>query len=308
MKKAIIITGQTGTGKTARAIDEAKLVGGEILNADARQIYKSLTIVTGKDLSDNSYTNVSEVSLGDNRLADIGYYTIDGIRIWGYDLIAPSTFFSSFDYKIVANNILRNAISASSTPIIVGGTHLYIKHLTQNFDIDVAPNWELRKVLEGLSTNELQERLQQIDSSLFTSMNESDRLNPRRLMRKIEIATNTLSDQSFTKKPHIPSIAYAKKIGLAFSSPEACRTVIQRRIEERIKAGAINEIKEVLRRGYTEDDPGLQAIGYKELISYLKGTLTLEEAVNAWLTAEVQYAKRQLSFMKQDKAIEWSMV
>ncbi len=308
MKKALIITGQTGTGKTARAIQEAQRISGEILNADARQIYRYLTIVTGKDISSSVFIKIEDIPIDQERLAAIGYYTIDGIRVWGYDLIDPSTHFSSFDYKVVANHIVRNAISESATPIIVGGTHLYVKHITQNFNIDVPPNWQLREQLEKLSIAELQKKLMYIDESTFSTMNASDQLNPRRLIRKIEIASHINTSVTKKRKPLFEPIPYYKKIGLAFSSTELCRDVIARRIESRLEAGALDEVKRVLQLGYTSADPGLKAIGYKELISYIEGATTLDEAKKAWLTAEVQYAKRQHSFMKQDQEIEWEMV
>jgi len=306
MYKVRIITGQTGTGKTRFAINLAKRTHSDVLHADARQVYKKLTIVTGKDTGKSKYYVTDHISLENNRIAEIGYYTIDGIRVWGYDLIDPRTQFSSYDYKLVANYILRNAIAADTTPIIVGGTHLYLKHLTQEFTIPVGPEWELRNSLEGLSVADLQSRLVALDQTILPLMNNSDAHNPRRLMRKIEIASQK-SNETPPPDKTLPTIQLdiVEKIGIKFASTEECRNTLKKRVEARLEQGALNEVTQLLKEGYTLNDPGLQTIGYTQLAAHLDGLLTLEEAIEAWLTAEIKYAKRQLSFMKQDKDIAW---
>ncbi|MBP9816183.1 hypothetical protein KBD09_03025 [Candidatus Woesebacteria bacterium] len=304
MQKAIIITGQTGTGKTRRAINDAKKIGGELISADARLIYKKLDIITGKDVGSAVFQKVHELKLDSSRIADIGYYTLDTVRVWGCDFVNPDTHFSSYDYKLAIQYILRNAIAKSSVPIIVGGTHLYIKHLLQPFDFAVGPQWKLRTELEDHSLSKLQEKLKNLDNEVFLSMNSSDQANPRRLIRKIEIA---MSPKQILKEPmkNDVDLEIEKRIGLRYSTPEDCRLTISDRIQQRISNGAIEEVEKLLAEGYTENDPGLHTIGYKELMGHIRGETSLEEACDKWLTAEVQYAKRQLSFMKQDSAIEW---
>ncbi len=303
MQKAIIITGQTGTGKTKRALVEAKKINGELISADARSVYKKLDIITGKDIGPATFHKVYELRLDSGRIAEIGYYTLDDIKVWGYDFINPDTYFSSHDYKLAVSYILRNTIPESSVPIIVGGTYLYIKHLVAPFDFAVGPQWELRKKLEDASVSDLQEELKNLDAELFLSMNPSDQANPRRLIRKIEIAMSP--KQSPSEQVKEEGIEVEKKIGLRFSTDKDCRQTIEKRIQQRLVDGALQEVNNLLAEGYTEKDPGLQTIGYKELISHVEGKASLEEATEKWLTAEVQYAKRQLSFMKQDASIEW---
>jgi tRNA dimethylallyltransferase len=302
MRKPVIITGQTGTGKTAYAMRLAREKGGELISADSRQIYKKLTIVTGKDIEEDNYVHIGHIELDGDRRADIGYYTNQGIRIWGYDLVDPRTHFSAYDYKVVADHIVRNAIDESSLPIIVGGTHLYLKYLTQDFAITTSPNWDLRNSLERLDVTSLQSKLRELDTNMFEEMNNSDQSNPRRLIRKIEIA---MAGREAQARPTIPHLEIEEKIGLRFSSSEQCRTIIGQRINQRLQHGALVEVEKLLDHGYTKEDPGLHTIGYKELISHISGRISLEEATNLWLTAEVQYAKRQLSFMKQDAQIQW---
>lgn len=304
MHKAIIITGQTGTGKTRRAIGDAKKIGGELISADARLIYKKLDIITGKDVGSAVFQKVHELQLDSSRIADIGYYTLDTVRVWGCDFVNPDTHFSSYDYKLAIQYILRNAIAKSSVPIIVGGTHLYIKHLLQPFDYAVGPQWNLRTELEGLSLSTLQEKLKNLDAEVFSSMNTSDQANPRRLIRKIEIAMSPQQNPAESVDAEV-DFEIGKKIGLRYATHDDCRQTIAERIQQRLDGGAIEEVEKLLAEGYTENDPGLHTIGYKELMGHIRGETSLEEACDKWLTAEVQYAKRQLSFMKQDSAIEW---
>ncbi|KXK11087.1 MAG: tRNA dimethylallyltransferase [Microgenomates bacterium OLB23] len=305
MQKAIVVTGQTGTGKTSYALSLAKEKRGEIINADARQIYKHLTIVTGKDINGGMFTKVGEIPLEQGRKADIGYYVLEDVRVWGYDLIGPGTIFSSHDYKVVAEYIIRNAIAQSSLPIIVGGTHFYITHLTQGFSIKVPPNWKLRNELAGLSITQLHQKLHALNALVLPTMNTSDQRNPHRIIRKIEIA---MSDQSEQKALMQHNIEVDEYIGFKFGSTATCKQVLRTRVAQRLAQGAVEEVQQLRTMGYTTRDPGLQAIGYKQLMAHVEGNTTLEEASESWLTAEVQYAKRQLSFMKQNSQINWHTV
>lgn len=307
MQKAIIITGQTGTGKTNYALTMAKKLQGEIISADARQIYKKTTIVTGKDV-EGTFTHVHSLDLDGGKKADVGYYMTRGIKLWGYDIVEPRTSFSSHDYKTVIYSILRNTISTSVIPIIVGGTHLYIKQITQGFDVAIEPNWQLRAQLDLLNVTQLQEMLKHLNAETFDQMNKSDRANPRRLIRKIEIA-RAEQDAAYTARAADTSLIEVDRyIGLRFASPEQCKAVLLKRVKSRLAQGAVEETRMLLQKGYMLRDPGMQAIGYKELAAFINGGISLDEAKNLWLTAEVQYAKRQLSFMRQNNLIEWRVV
>lgn len=303
----IIITGQTATGKTKLALEYAKTYNGEIISCDSRQIYKHLDIITGKDL--DQYQTVSTnfsltTHLGLIRPISLIYPA--KTNIWLYDIITPERCFSSFEFVQLAKKVINDIKKREKTPIIVGGTYLYLKHLLYGFDVTTPANWLLRKELNQWPKEKLQEKLNQLDPEIKKKMNESDWQNPRRLIRKIEIYLSSYksykSNGSYQSN-HLSEITLY--LGLYFSSKEKLRQTIKKRVEERLKKGAIEEVKKILQMGYQPTDPGLQTIGYRQIIQYLQKQFSLDEAVNQWIREEIKYAKRQMTFMKKDKNIIW---
>jgi tRNA dimethylallyltransferase len=280
----IIIIGQTATGKTKLALELAKKIppagGGELINFDSRQIYKYLDIITGKD--------------------------IPKTKIWLYDIVTPDQYFSSYDYVQSANAVINDIQKRGKTPILVGGTYFYLKHLLYGFDYRIPPNFELREKLNSKSVEYLQKTLISLNSQTFENLNHSDQLNPRRLIRKIEIEKH---QQTLFKKtpisPMNPIGPISQFIGLKYKDKNKLRQAIKKRVEKRLKLGAIEEVKKLLKMGYKPTDPGLKTIGYQQIIKYLNNQLSKEQAIKDWVNKEVQYAKRQYTFMKKDKNIEW---
>lgn len=293
--KIVIITGQTATGKTKLAQKLADELNGEIVNYDSRQIYKYLDIITGKDIAHD--------------------------KIHLYDLVDPNKYFSSFDYVKYALPVIKKILSLGKVPILVGGTYLYLKHLLYNVETEnIKPDWNLRKDLGKKTVEQLREILAKNSLSLLKSLNQSDRNNPQRLIRKIEIIKsgflqshlqpprlNLLSGQSklsIAGKLNIKKIKL-QFIGLKFKTKAKLIVTIKKRVEERLKMGAINEVKSLLEKGFKQDDPGLKTIGYVQIIDYLKGRLTKQQTIEQWINKEIQYAKRQYTFMKKDPNIVW---
>lgn len=293
MNDLIVITGQTTTGKTKLAIEYAKKYNGELVNADSRQIYKHLDIITGKDKKEIERQHV---------------------KIHLLDLLTPDEPFSSFDYIIHATIAVHDIWKRNKTPIIVGGTYLYIKHLLYGQDIKVPPNQELRQKLEKLSLEDLQKKLLSLDKSSSTTINNSDWNNPRRLIRKIEILTaqgaQNKGSTSEVGQRHSSEVKFDKLqiIGLKHSSKEKLIKAVRTRVENRLKEGAVEEVNKLLNMDYKETDPGLQTIGYRQIIQFLKGDISQDEAIGRWILKETQYAKRQYTFMKQNQYIRWKNV
>lgn len=286
--RVIIITGQTATGKTSLALTYKEHENGEIISADSRQIYTHLNIITGKDKEKIKST------------------------VWMYDVVDPKEYFSSFDYKEKVLPLIDRLLNEGKTPVIVGGSYLYIKHLLYDIETErIPPDWTLRNQMKDKSVNELQELMKKLDIKTYEGLNQSDKNNPQRLIRKIEIASSKKIKQSGIKK-HVslfkkPDVTI-QFIGLRFKKREAVKEQIQKRVEERLKQGAIEEVKSLLHRGYTAEDPGMKTIGYQQIIKYIKGEYTKDEAIQEWITKEIQYSKRQLTFMKKDNHIVWQEI
>lgn len=282
-----ILFGQTASGKTAKALELVDKYNGEIVNFDSRQIYKKLDIVTGKD-----------------KPTDPKY------KIWLYDIVDPKNIFSSAEYTELAMQVITDIISRGKTPILVGGTGYYLRHLLFGApEIHVAEDWNLRKQLETKTVLELQELLKEKNTSFFESMNNSDRNNPRRLIRRIEIAKSggslpLLAQQETltTRLVHLQGVQSGITISYIpffHSTTNTVREKITQRVEARIADGAIQEVEGLLKEGYTKTDPGLNAIGYQQIIGYIENKLTLSEMKKQWITKEVQYAKRQKTYFNK---------
>lgn len=311
MKKVIVITGQTATGKTAHALELAKKYDGELINVDSRQIYKYLDIITGKDILPNSHfeERSNEKSLKDY---SIGYCLLENTKLWLYDIVDPKQPFSSYEYVLCARNVIDDIIQRGKIPIIIGGTYLYMKHLLYGIATEnIPPDWDLRKELEHKSVEELSDILRSINMQLFEQLNESDSKNPRRLMRKIEIAHNIKSHSELVsesnKMPKLVrhDIIAQEFIGFRFKTTDDLSKIVKIRVEKRLAQGAVEEVENLLKRGYSAKDPGLQTIGYQEIIRFMNGQVDKETAIEQWIISELQYAKRQLTFMKKDGAIKW---
>lgn len=290
--RIIIITGQTATGKTDFAFKLAKQYDGELINCDSRQVYKKLDIVTGKDLPENS-------------------------KVWLYDIVDPKQYFSSYDFVSHLLPVIKKILSKGKTPVIVGGAYFYLYHLLYYVETEhIKPDWKLRKKLNNKSVQELQKIFRSLDSQSFKRLNNSDKHNPQRLIRKIEILTN--NTRAKIDSFHIPdTVLLSKKlelpvqieyIGLRYKNTQELADKIRKRVEKRMKSGAIKEVSRLLKQGYSENDPGLKTIGYPQIIAYLKGQISKKETVEEWISKEIQYAKRQYTFMKKDPHISWKSV
>lgn len=305
MIRPIVITGQTATGKTAYALSIAHKHNGELVNADSRQIYKHLNIITGKDLP--NALNFTPHATYDQ--FDVGFYTINQIKVWLYDAVSPKKNFSSQGFVDLAHAAINEITSRGKVPIIVGGSYFYIRHLLYGFDVgQIPPDWHLRKEYNDHTVGELQQELEKLNKSVLQSMNQSDQNNPRRLIRRIEIEMykkNNHNRINRFKNEEKNNLTLNQFIGLKCNDNETLEKRIKSRVEERIKMGAFEEVQSLLNRGYTKTDPGLQTIGYKQIIDCLEGSKTKQEAIDEWVLREVQYAKRQYTFMKKDPNITW---
>lgn len=274
MNQLLCIVGSTGTGKTAKAIEVAQLAPSILVSADSRQVYRGMDIVTGKDHPQD-------------------------IQIYGINILNPDESCSvALWYENVMPHI-QKAWDENKLVIVVGGTGLYVRALTRGIPTMQVPiNQPLRDELSTLAISVLQEKLQAADPTKFAAMNVSDRENPRRLVRAIEVA------QSSQKLQEIAINHNSVVIGLKHTNLVEQENQIRERVLARLRSGAVEETKKLLAQ-YNKHLQSMSAIGYRSITSYLEGEYTETEMIRQWVADELAYAKRQLTWFSKVDAIKW---
>ncbi len=293
MEKLLVICGPTATGKTKLAIHLAKVLNGEIISADSRQVFKQMDIGTGKNLP-KSPKIVAEKLLPP-------YYIIEGQRVWGYDIVSPTKTFSVAQFVYVAKKIIKDLESRDKLPIVVGGTGFYIKSLIDGIDTAwVKPIKDLRKIFNTLDKDELYGTLASIDPTKAAQMNVSDRNNPRRLVRAIEVAQTIMlvGNKGRSRKSKCDTLI----IGIT-SDKKNLEKTINLRVKKRLKEGFVKEAKKLKLKKLSMQ--AFDTLGYKQIFQYLDSKMSFQEAVDRWKREEFNYAKRQLTWFKKDKRICW---
>jgi len=319
INRLLVICGPTATGKTALGMELAKKFNGELVSADSRQVYKGMDIGTGKDLPKFSIFNF-QFSIDKKQ---IGYFLLEEIPVWLYDVVEPDYRFNVADYVECATQVIQDIWRRKKLPILVGGTGFYIKALIDGIEsLGIPPDWELREKLRNLEIKKLREILREIAPERLAKMNESDRNNSRRLIRAIEIAREIPNSKfQIPNKSQIPCLS-GKQANLKFENVlfvgltapyKVLYERIDRRVEERVKQGIIEEIQKLLKKGYNWENSALGAtIGYREWRQYFKNSQFAirnsqlrEEIIRRWKFAEHAYARRQMTWFKKDKRIHW---
>lgn len=275
MKKAVVIIGPTAVGKTSLAVNLAKKYDGVLISADSVQVFKKLDVISGKDKDE---------------LEGLDYHLID--------VVSPEKSFSVSQFEKKAKEALN---STDKLPIIVGGTGLYVKSIIDGIDTSsVRPNLKLRAEFEDLSLEKLQNKLKDLDTKIWSQMNESDRKNKRRLIRKIEILMNGKWQMVKGKKREMEFL----QIGLEIPR-DKLRKAIDKRVEDRLKMGALKEAESLFGSYDKLTQQVKDANGYRQLFEHLLGKTTLEEAIEKWKLSEYKHAKNQMTWFKKDKRILW---
>lgn len=290
--KLLVILGTTSTGKTDLALDLAKKTGGELISADSRQVYKYLDIGTGK--LPGSYETLKK---------EDGYWEIDGIKVWMYDVVDPQKRFNLYQFIKKSTEIIEKINSRGKRPILVGGTGLYIRSLLEGIsNFGIAEDTDLREELDELDIPEIKKR---IDPEVLSKLNNSDIANKRRLIRLVEISTNTeeKTEDSFEGLEKDFDIL---KIGLA-TDRSIIKDKIRHRLIKRINEGMIEEAKDLLEKGILNyrrmEELGLE---YRYLARFIKGEIkSTEELLNTLSTKISQFAKRQETWFKEDEDVKW---
>ena len=274
--KVIAVVGPTASGKTAFAVALAEKIGGEIISADSRLVYKDFDIGTAKP------------TLDERR----------GIPHYMIDIAEPEVDYSAGLYVHEAKRIIEDIQSRGKVPIIAGGTGLYINILLMNYDLPkVEPDYELREVLK--LEEDLPAILAELDPETAQLIDKNDR---KKLIRAIEIVKTT--GKPIQRRKNNPEYEI-EWIGLNFPR-DVLYDRINRRVDLMFEAGLIDETKNLLQK-HGRIPNLLYTIGYQEVIQYLDGLLTLDEAVDKLKQNTRRYAKRQLTWFRKNPAINWNV-
>ncbi|HYA32188.1 MAG TPA: tRNA (adenosine(37)-N6)-dimethylallyltransferase MiaA [Thermodesulfovibrionales bacterium] len=281
MNKVIILLGPTGVGKTGVSILLAKAMHTEIISADSMQIYRHMDIGTAKPTK-------KEMSI---------------VRHHMIDIVEPSETFSTGKYIEQVVPIIERLHREGKIPIIAGGTGLYLKAMTRGIFSGPSADWTLREELLG------KEKLDR--GSLFTSLRSLDpdtasRVMPsdtRRIIRALEVCLKTKTGISELQKNFTRPLPYEfVRIGLTMERKELYG-LIEKRVDAMLGRGLLEEVRDLLLM-----NPGrtaLQAIGYKELLSFLSGDIPMDEAVRLIKKRSKAYAKRQFTWFRREEGIHW---
>ena len=283
----ITILGPTASGKTPVAAHLAAEIGGEIISADSRQVYRRMDIGTGKDLAD---------------------YIVDGRQIPYHliDIREPGTKYNLFEYQQDFLDAYEDIRSRGAVPILCGGTGLYIEAVLKGYHLSPVPqNQELRDSLEGKSLAELTEMLTELKAKTGSNMhNTTDVDSCQRAIRAIEIETYNLEHPTPRRElPPVDSIIIGLDIDRELRREKITRR-LKARLEERQQVGAsagmtmVDEVKALLDEGIPADDLIYYGLEYKFVTEYLTGKTTYDEMVTRLEIAIHQFAKRQMTWFR----------
>ena len=294
MQKMITILGPTASGKTPLAAALALQIGGEIISADSRQVYRRMDIGTGKDLEDYEVKSLtSHLSPLTSHLSPL---TSTKIPYHLIDIVEPGTKYNLFQYQQDFYDAYRQIVERGNTPILCGGTGLYIEAVLKGYQLSPVPqNPELRQRLEGKSLEELTELLRTLKAQNGSVMhNTTDVDSCQRAIRAIEIEEYNLHTP--TPKRELPPVD-SLIIGVDIDREER-RQKITRRLKQRLEEGMIDEVKGLLDEGIPAEDLIYYGLEYKFVTEYITGQLTYDEMFKRLEIAIHQFAKRQMTWFR----------
>lgn len=280
----ITVLGPTATGKTGLAAHLAAALNGEVISADSRQVYRRMDIGTGKDYDD---------------------YFVDGVDIPSHlvDIENAGAHYNVYRFQTDFINVYQDIHSRNKFPVLCGGSGLYLEAVLKNYRlIEVPPNKELRKELEGKSLEELTEILKSLKPQLH---NDTDVETDRRAIRAIEIGKYYIEHrQEESEMPEIQSL----NVGIDFDR-NLRRERITSRLEQRLEEGMLDEVRRLLDSGLTPEQLIYYGLEYKYLTLHLTGELSYDEMFTKLEIAIHQFAKRQMTWFrgmeKRGTKIHW---
>lgn len=286
-KPLIILTGPTAVGKTALSIELAKKIGGEIISADSMQVYRHMDIGSAKITKEE----------------------MDGVPHYLIDILEPDEEFHVALFQKLAKEAMEQIRLRGHIPIVVGGTGFYIQALL--YDIDFTENEDeggnIRRELENVAKEKgadyLHERLREIDPKSADAIHAN---NIKRVVRALEfyyLTGKQISEHNETER------AKESPYSFLYYVLNTDREILYKRIEERVdsmlKEGLIDEVRHLKEMGMNRGMVSMQGLGYKEILDYLNGMCSLEEAVSVLKRDTRHFAKRQITWFKREREVTW---
>ena len=286
MKKIplIILTGPTAVGKTDLSIKIAKDLNAEIISADSMQIYE--------------YMDVGSAKVTKEEMDGVHHYMIDEVK--------PDFKFSVSEFQLRADKYIDEIVEKNKLPLVTGGTGLYLNSLIYNMDFAKSnANNELRESLrlelEEHGIDYMHEKLRSLDEE---SANRIHKNNTKRVIRALEVCLSGEKMNDFSKDLKFND-KYEPIIIVLNREREHLYERINKRVDIMLEKGLIDEVKNLLNMGYSKDLISMQGIGYKEIIKYLDGEYTYDEAIEVIKRDSRRYAKRQITWFKRYESAKW---
>lgn len=286
MKPLVILTGPTAVGKTNLSIGLAKRINGEIISADSMQVYRKMDIGTAKIMPEE----------------------MDGIPHHLIDVLDPKEPFNVVLFKELATKAMDDIYARGRIPVIVGGTGFYIQavlydiHFDENDD-DKSYRTYLEQLAEKHGNLYLHQMLEKVDPASAAAIHYNNR---KRVIRALEFYKETGSPISEHNEKESKRISpYNFEYFVLNDDRQKLYDRIDRRIDIMLEAGLLDEVKLLVSEGYSRELVSMQGLGYKEIIDYIQGRCTLDEAVYTLKRDTRHFAKRQITWFKREKHVTW---
>ena len=281
----IVIAGPTASGKSNLAIELAKKINGEIISADSMQIYKDMDIGTAK----------------------VSKEEMQGIKHYMIDFVSPNERYSVSAYKNEAEKCIEEILNNGKTPIICGGTGLYINSLIYGIEflqeeIDETYRNKLNEIAETEGLDGLYNMAMQIDPEAMQKISKNDK---KRIIRVLEIyhkTGKTKTQQDIESRKN--GVKYNYKVFAINMDREILYDRINKRVDKMINMGLVEEVKSILEK-YEKFPTAMQGLGYKEVVQYLEGSIDKQEMIEKIKMETRRYAKRQITWFKKNQETHW---
>lgn len=285
-KPLIILTGPTAAGKTKLSIALAKAMNGEIISADSMQVYK--------------YMNIGSAKIQPEEMQGIKHYLVD--------ILEPTEDFNIVLFQKYAKKAIAEIYQKGKIPVIVGGTGFYIQSVLYDIDFqesdgDTALRGELEQLAQEKGAAYIHDLLKECDPKAAQEIHAN---NIKRVIRAIEFYRQTgqrISDHN--KAERKKQSAYDSRYFVLTDRRERLYEKIDKRVDMMMEAGLVDEVQRLMKMGCKRDSTAMQGLGYKEIISYLAGEITLDEAVYIIKRDTRHFAKRQLTWFRRERNVIW---